>query len=356
MIENDPRGLPSNLGPVSAAADSTSPTDYVNDFNKFMAQAPAPLPKSGSGSGAGQDLAETFRHGGWKHTRKIINDTLLEMRYSVNKRRQPAFACCGADATVEKRFLGTKGACEFRIRSTKCHDRFCIPCSNERAQRYRTCLLQWMYQRPNLSLITLTIKQSDATLTECLDRITKHFRTLRTRPIWKNAVDGGVAIIESKIADDGKSWNCHFHIICQAKFIRIGDLSAAWLQITKDSHVVDVRRVGALNGAVQYVTKYVTKAADHNIIRSPKHLREALVAFTGRRLVSTFGTWRGLILSENPDAEQEPSATASSWSPCGRLHDVLARALIGDAESLAIVRAIAPHKFRTRSRPPPPPD
>ena len=281
----------------------------------------------------------------------------------ISPRRIGAFRSCGYDAYVEQavynpnRFANalsmahSQTPCtthrpaldlpQWRVRCTKCHDRFCVPCSNERSWRVRTSLLNHMAARKDLSLIGLTIEHSDAPLAETLDRITRHFRALRLLPIWKKNISGGVAIIETKIAKNGRSWHTHYHIICEAKYVPQDKLSAAWHKITGDSFIVDVRRVGAITGAVQYITKYITKAADQAIVNSPKHLAEAIIAFTGRRLVSTFGTWRGLQLMERPD-EEKTINPATTWKPVGRIDEIMHWASKGDPIAIRIMRAIAP--------------
>lgn len=299
------------------------------------------------------DLAETFRHSGWMPNRRRVQAAMKAIP-ALSPRRISAFSACGCDARIEARAHGfgagagvivaggvdrSKFHMEYRVRSTKCHDRFCVPCAAERAHRIRSALLGHIAGRKNLSLITLTLRASDATLSSIIDRITKAFRLLRSKKIWKDAIAGGCAIIETKIASDGQSWHVHYHILSEAKFIDQGDLSDAWLKITGDSKIVDVRRVGSHVGATKYITNYVTKGADVDIVKSPRHLTEAITGFAGRRLVSTFGTWRGLQLMELPD-EDEPSSSLGQWENVGSLHDMLAAAAAGDARARDIVRQL----------------
>jgi hypothetical protein len=286
-----------------------------------------------------QDLAEQFRHSGWMPLRRRVIAAMASLP-EISERRQSAFRSCGCDAHVEYRFLSCGGvAKDYRIRSTKCHDRFCVPCSNARASRIQSSLLQHMYGRTSMKLLTLTLRASTADLTSILDRITRCFRLLRNRPVWKKNVQGGCAIIETKLGSGSKEWHVHFHVLLESKYLPHATLSAEWLKITGDSSIVDIRPMQAHGGGVQYITKYVTKAADSSIVMSPRHLAEAIIAFTSRRLISTFGTWRGLQLSESPDVE-EVSVRASSWTTLGSLNEILVRAARGDPEAVGIVRII----------------
>lgn len=329
------------------------PNNWTEATQKFLSEKPAspaaPLPPMHNTS----DLAEQFRHSSWAPFRKRVAQALQD-NPDISQRRLSAFNCCGCDAHVEVCDLSQNvDSKKYRIVSTKCHDRFCLPCSKARAERIRTSMLIWMHGRPNLSLITLTLKQGNQPLRQILDRITRCFRALRNKPLWKKAVTGGVATIEAKIGKDGQAWNVHFHVVAEAKFLRQDKLAALWLQITGDSRVVDVRRVGANSGAVQYITKYVTKSSDHSIVMSPSHLAEAIVAFTGRRLVSTFGSWRGLQLMERHDHE-ETSEFASAWRPLGPLDDYIRRAAAGSAEALHIMRQLLPRREYSGTPPSPP--
>lgn len=330
----------------------TPAKDEKWDSKSFLEATPAAADPATAELPYLPDMCTNFRHSGWAPARRRVDAAFAELS-TISPRRMGAFRCCGADAYVEQAKYTSKyrGGCQpqflmqWRVRSTKCHDRFCVPCSNDRAMRIRDSLLRHMYKMTELSLITITLQHSPDSLTDVLNRITKHFRALRLLPIWKKNIQGGVAIIETKLNADKTAWHTHFHIVAKAKFAPQKQLSEAWRKITGDSFIVDVRRVGALSGAVQYITKYITKAADSVITNSPKHLKEAIVAFTGRRLVSTFGTWRGLQLMERPDEEKTVDET-TTWHTVGRLDEVIQWAGRGDPYAQRILHAISPRRLR----------
>jgi len=357
---------PANTSPATRPPEPTArtPAQYVpgEAVRSFLNAAPEPAAPVTTNQ---SDLAENFRHGGWMPFRRRVEQALITTP-GISPRRLAAFRCCGCDAFVEARsrvvncntpsgpaLFGQ----EYRVRATKCHDRFCVPCSQERSNRIRCSLLKHMHTRGNMKLITLTLAASDRPLHEILDRITKCFRLLRNKPLWKKNVKGGVSIIETKIGDGSGKWHVHFHIVAETSFIPQRELSHLWHKITGDSHIVDIRQVGARVGAVSYITKYITKAADHSIVMSPKHLSEAITAFHGRRLVSTFGTWRGLELMEKPsddadyyfDPTDQCRYPKPDWRPLGSLATLLALAQAGDAAAAAVVRKLR----RPAGRPPP---
>lgn len=345
------------IPPTQAALQRTSarlpqqnsPTESADDWHdattEFLAGKPIDPVAAHAATVTRPDLIENFRHSGWAPTRKRVDAALASIP-EVTPRRLAAFRCCGSDAYVEE-FTATHSStpCDYRVRSTKCHDRFCVPCSNERSMRIRDSLTRHMYKRPDMSLITLTFAASDEELTSILDRAHKCFRLLRSWCKWKKAVKGGAAIIETKIGTGSGKWHVHFHVLAEMKFLSTYELSDKWLAITGDSKIVDIRRVGAICGAVSYITKYVTKAADPSLIADPKRLQESILAFTGRRLVSTFGTWRGLQLMERPEDEKATDAPDSQWRTIGSLDAVILAAARGDPKSLKIMQRIAPRRF-----------
>jgi hypothetical protein len=337
---------------------SSSAPEWAGRTKDFLAAAPEESPQA---SALKPDLSLDFRHSGWAADRKLVHETMLTLP-GISARRLCAFSCCGANATVEigyrsrppgQDLAGATTAAiaaanpKYRIRSIKCHDRFCVPCSNERSQRVRHAILDYIHDLPDLSLITLTLAASDDPLSSILDRITKAFRALRQLPLWKKAVKGGVTIIETKIGAGSGKWHCHYHIVCQTSFMRQQDLSNAWFKVTGDSRIVDIRRVGARTGAVQYITKYITKAADRSILSSTKHLSEAITAFTGRRLVSTFGTFRGLQLMESVDEYAHDHEEEVRWEPIGSFDEIIRRAAAGEPDAVRILRAVSPRKFES---------
>lgn len=324
----------------------------VWETTKFLEeQSPPPVPAQMKAveTQPFSDLAENFRHSGWAPFRKKVIRA-IEHVHGPESRRASAIRSCGCDAHVMSRWLGSEHKVqEFRIKSTKCHDRFCVPCAGARSGRIRDSLLRHMYQRENMSLVTLTLKASEAPLREVLDRITRAFRSLRNKPLWKKSVKGGAAIIEVKLGEGSGQWHAHFHVLAEATYLDQRKLSSVWAAITGDSHIVDIRRVGAKSGAIQYITKYVCKAADASIVGSPKHLEEAIVAFHGRRLVTTFASWRGIALMEKDDDPPESEFTPE-WRSEGPLDDFVRRAAAGDVEAARVLATISPGRFRPPPR------
>jgi len=180
--------------------------------------------------------------------------------------------------------------------------------------------------------ITLTLKHDDTPLSPKLDRLLDCFDRLRRMSGWASRVTGGAAFIEVKHNDETSRWHPHLHVICTGSYFPHDDLKSLWLSVTGDSHIVDVRLVKDENTIARYVSKYLTKPGDNQLYRNHDALCEAIRALKGRRLVTTFGTWRGTPLLKNE--------TLSEWAPVMPWPELLARCRMNDVDAIAIYRTV----------------
>lgn len=190
-----------------------------------------------------------------------------------------------------------------------------------------------------VSFITFTLCGKGESLTELVDRLYKHFRALRLHPTWEDKVRGGAAFLEIKYNDKARRWHPHLHIIADADYIDQGTLSDVWRGITKDSFIVDIRRVRAAEQTARYVTKYASKPLNSSFGNTPVLLDEAIVALKGRRLCLCFGTWYGTSLTEAEEAPLEDAEQASQWHMFTDLESLIERVNKGEREALQILFA-----------------
>lgn len=237
------------------------------------------------------DPAVTFRHSGWARARQRIRAAFVSL--NVSARKLSAFDLCGSDPWVA---VDESDSTRFKILTNHCHSRWCVPCSRQRAARI--CgNLRTKFNDGSLRFLTFTMKHSDTPLPQQIDRIYASFRTLRRLPLWQAHVDGGAAVLEIKHSHRDHLWHVHIHMLAQGRYIRHADLKREWHRITGDSFVVDVRPVNSADDAARYITKYITKPVASTIVNKPAPLAELIGACARRRLVLTWGTWRGLKLS-----------------------------------------------------------
>lgn len=254
------------------------------------------------------DPVETVvRHSGWLATRQRVRSAL--MATGAPHGRVERFDHCGGGCVVEQ--CQTSG--RIRLASNHCHDRFCKPCGDARSKVIAHNLGQHVAER-EVRFVTLTLRHVPMRLGLQIDRLLTCLRNLRARAFWQDCVVGGAAFLEIKLSKDGKLWHPHVHLIVEGSYMPQHRLSEEWLAVTGDSSIVDIRLVREVDDVIRYVCKYASKPLDSTIFRSEHHLNEAVLALKGRRLCTTFGTWRGVELEASlPDD--------GNWQPvCSLTH------------------------------------
>lgn len=293
-------------------------------------------------------LADTFRHSGWRRNRRLVYDSLY--RTEQRHTRLSAFSTCGWKSFV---YRTVDPPHAYRLAGSSCHDRFCVPCARDRSRCISTNILAKMKGDP-ARFLTLTLKHTDQPLAAQVARLYASFQKLRLRAAWKRHVSGGCAFIEVKWIATSRQWHPHLHCIVHGRYFPKMLLSSQWHSVTGDSFVTDIRSATDEAKIASYVAKYASKPVNDTFLNRPPLLDEVITCFRGRRLCHTFGTWRGLKLTESPSDRD--------WESIGSFHDVCVRALDGDPEaSDAITMICGDRRAEILStvrfaRPPPTPD
>jgi hypothetical protein len=348
MTQPPPPGLPANPAthptpdaphqPAPAASDNASrvevpaglsPQAQNNSLDNLESSVGIGfIPRPHQALTTPPTLATAFRHGGWWQLRRRVLEGLV--RTHQTESRISAFCACGSNSWLQR---SDEASPRYRIQTSSCHDRMCTPCANVRAMHIREALLRHVGGKP-VSFITLTLSGRDDDLTALVDRLYKSFRYLRSHPLWDAKVAGGAAFLEVKWNDKAKRWHPHLHIIADAAFIPQAELSAVWHGITKDSFVVDVRRVRDDATVLAYVTKYTTKPLNSTLMADPYILDKTIMALKGRRLCLCFGSWYGTPLSAAEDVELlDEDDYGVTWENLIPMHVLLNDALNGDADA-----------------------
>lgn len=272
------------------------------------------------------DDCSSFRHSGWRADRERVHKALWRTQQPFTV--QYDFRTCGIYAYVLRSIDDPD---RYRVAGSSCHNRFCVPCARERSRAIASNIVAHLNGKP-ARFLTLTLRSTTEPLKALLDKLQDCFSRLRRRKIWRKRVKGGVSFIELKWNDQLQRWNVHLHCIVTGLFMKQSLLSKEWKAITSDSMIVDIRFVKDEARLAQYVTKYASKPLSHCVLHDPAKLDEAIVALKGRRLATTFGTWRGLLLTPKPDKE--------SWINLGSLREMISSAAAGDAESARILTCL----------------
>lgn len=269
------------------------------------------------------ELRRTFRHSGWHAARQAVRDAMLAANLPL--RRVGRFASCGASAWV---LQSTEEAGLLRLVPDFCHDRWCIPCARARSTRIVANLLPHV-DGQLLRFVTLTLKADNEGLRSRVDRLLKCFRRLRSRQLWRESVRAGVGFLEITRGRSGDHWHAHLHVLVRSTFIPQQALSDAWLNITGDSPIVDIRKVWSTGQVANYVAKYVTKPLDNATLKKPEFLVEALEALRGRKLLYAFGEWAKLKLLKLP--------CDTGWTLYASIDELEFRAAHGDDYALTVL-------------------
>lgn len=243
-----------------------------------------------------------FRHSGWQHDRRRVYDALRAV--FPRSTRVERFRLCGANAWVVRRVpnpsetaLGTDREEEaYAVVADHCHDRFCRPCSQFRSRTIAGNIASYIRNR-RFRFLTITIKTSRLTLKQGVNKLYRCFAKLRRTKLWRSRVTGGCCTCEVKPSTGQSDWHPHLHCIIEGKFLPLKPLRKLWLQITGDSYIIDISLGKDADDAARYISKYITKPFDSQVIRDNDRLEDAIHALHGRRLVSTFGHWRGQRLT-----------------------------------------------------------
>lgn len=310
-----------------------SPAQQADNLQALSAYLDAPETASrhawereGARISVNPSLSVAFRHSGWARLRRLVVESLR--RTGQPETRITSFADCGSHSyvlqSVENRNL-------YRLAGSSCHDRFCLPCANERSHAIALNVTEQLVGKQS-RFLTLTLKATNEPLHVTLDRLYAAFQTLRRRAFWKRRVTGGVAFLECKWVTKTRHWHPHFHVLIEGRFMPYQRLKSLWYEITGDSFIIDIRLVRTSAEAARYVTKYASKPFNKSFVNRPDLLDQAVVALKGRKLVVTFGTWRGVILARH--------VSEGAWEQIGSLDSLLSQAAHGDHEVRAILASI----------------
>lgn len=264
-----------------------------------------------------------FRHSGWARLRHRVFDALC--RVSISLGRLERFANCGSGAWV---YRAIEDHDRYSVRSATCRDRWCQPCAQHRGLILAANLAAHCDRR-SIRFVTLTLKHSPDPLRDQLDRLYRCFARLRRNECWASRVSGGAAVLEVTYNARAGTWHPHLHCLVEGAYIPHAELRSAWLRITCDSFVVDIRNCPDSAHAARYVAKYVAKPWAHSWINRPQQLDEAVLALHGRRACLTFGSWRGVLLTQTD--------TVYTWEPIAPLQKLLFLAATGEPHAVAIL-------------------
>lgn len=197
--------------------------------------------------------------------------------------------------------------------SNSCRLRWCPICSKARTSYIINNLSPWMMNRKVTRFMTLTMKHTDASLSDQIARLYSCFRTLRKHKWFKKHVSGGIWFFQVKLSPNRQNWHPHLHCIITGKYIPKMELSKLWLKITGNSKIVDVKMVRDPSDTATYVARYSARPAQLRHYHLALRI-EIFAAMHGRRLCGSWGVAKGVSLSPPTSVESTKFVKLGSWS------------------------------------------
>ncbi len=304
---------------------SQTETDHAKTGRRDLPRPAIPQPAQPLPNPIGCSVA--LRHRSWWHDRLRVHRALDAIYPDTN--RSVRFGQCGSRAFVS---ISDTDPPEYGIEADYCRDRWCRPCQRERGRIIAANIVDHL-DGARCRLVTLTIRTHGLSLADAVIKLYTSFSKLRLTAFWRTRVTGGCAVCEIKPTQDGLRWHPHLHLLVQGSYIPQAWLAKKWYAITGDSYIVDVRSCTHSEDAARYVTKYLSKPVPSAIVRNESSLTEAIRALAGRRMVATFGDWRGLKLTH--------TETKEGWHTLCSFADLATRVLQRDREACRIMSHLA---------------
>ncbi|MFZ1061245.1 MAG: protein rep [Candidatus Rokuibacteriota bacterium] len=251
---------------------------------------------------------------------------------------------CGTDAWVEE----SPSTGRWRIRCKRCGSRLCPVCRIRWSLRQRDRINSVLADvKPNRrKLLTLTLRSSSAPLQLQIHRLWSSYNKLKHLRLWKKHVDGAIAVLEVTWNEESSQWHPHLHCVLDSSFFEQKQVSRAWLRITLDSKIVDIRAVKSFEKAAAYLTKYLLKTLVLPAEVDPARLDELYAMHQKTRLVRFHGTLR-----PNPFEELWKPPYPTDWTPRMPLLDFLTRLDEGEPRARAIADKIGAERIFAQEAP-----
>jgi hypothetical protein len=210
----------------------------------------------------------------------------------------------------------------------RCRSRICPICLRRRVRQITARTTAAVKRMDSPRFLTLTLAHSDLRLRDQLIRLRRCFANLRRSESWKKHVIGGTYTVEVTFNRRSQQWHPHLHCIVDGSFFPVRLLSAAWLQATGDSKIVDIRPVPSASAVAKYIAGYVAKSSDLAKIPDDRVI-EWVAETRGLRFLQQFGTLHAVRLDDDEPDKPEPS----KLTPIGPVNWLVRAVEQGDGEA-----------------------
>lgn len=194
-----------------------------------------------------------------------------------------------------------------------CSVRVCPHCSHRRSKILASRTQEFLMGQDGLRYVVFSEANCED-LREGIASLWEAWTRLRRSVCWKRKVKGCIVALEVTYNRKKQTWHPHLNVLMQGEYFPFAELNLAWREATH--HCGSTSHISAANeGTVFELIKYVTKVSD--LLDDAEALDEFLGASHGRRLIRTYGSFRGLHFTD----EDNPQ-TLGKCPDCGPNHAV----------------------------------
>lgn len=151
--------------------------------------------------------------------------------------------------------------------------------------------------------------------------------------MWADTITAGAYTVEMTRGQRKDHWHVHLHAICLGGYLPQNELSRAWGKASNGSTIVHITRVRGDSRSISYTAAYAAKGYDADCLGQENWIVELIADLRGRRLLGTFGDWRGRQLERDSDDRTD-------WRPCGSLDSICHRAARGDVSAIGLLHTL----------------
>lgn len=294
-----------------------------------MGKDNAPLVHAIETSG-GNAMPRTYRGHSERACQSEIDatrETYERLETGDSQKRLNAYDSC----RVRAWFVRHKDTGAVRVAAKSCKLRWCPLCSKKKSWFIVESLKPWTSSVSNLKFLTLTLKHSDAPLSQQVTNLYQYFQKFRKLKFLKDNVKGGVWFFQIKKSETSGQWHPHLHCLVEANYMDRERLSRLWQRTTLGSMVIDIRKAGDTARIAEYVGRYSARPSTLAEL-SVRDRVEVVASLHGRRLVGTWGTARDINMKMEKPKDADQWINVGNWST---VHGCLA----DDINARAILRA-----------------
>ena len=256
-----------------------------------------------------------------------ILEAYLEIYRDTPNTHVGAIRECRTHATFQRDSISG----DVKVFGDSCRDRWCVMCCAQKQAYAKDQAAMYISSLKAPRFLTLTLKNTEASLKSQVEFLQRSFSKLRNRAYWKKNVTGGIWFLEVKRGKNSEQWHPHLHILLDGNYMEQGRLSALWELVTYGSPIIYITRISDVEHAAKYVAKYSAKPAVLKTMPLADRM-ETIQALFRKRLCGTFGTAKSITLIP-PKIESD-----ISWDYIGH-HDDIVRKAEKDPAARAILVA-----------------